>query len=239
VVSASCNLNVAFTPSSVAVGPRSASIAIADDAPGSPQIIPIAGLAQTAPDPITAPGSVLTFTGALVQVVKAGQTASYHLQLMPGFTGTLTFQCAGAPLAATCYVPPSMSVTSGTPLPLAVTISTTGAGAELILQPSHWFPSLEEAGRVLCFLITLIIVVCAIGWCDHDTVVRGLSPLPALAACLLIVAVPLAGCDGGTTTAQSAPVTQSLAPQALLRSSSNRLESRQMANQLALSSRSS
>ena len=130
---------------------------------------------------------------------------------MPGFTGTLTFQCAGAPLAATCLVPPSMSVTSGTKLPLTVTISTTGAAAELIpRQPLHWLPSFFQVGRVLCLLFALFAAVYATGRCDRDGVVRVLSPAATLAACLLVVALPLTGCGGAAATAQSTPVTQSL-----------------------------
>lgn len=58
-VSTTCTISVAFTASAVAVGPRSVTIAVPDDAPGSEQIIQLGGLAQTAPKPITA-GSAAT-----------------------------------------------------------------------------------------------------------------------------------------------------------------------------------
>jgi len=51
LASASCTLGVVFTPSLVAVGPRSASVAIADDAPGSPQLVQIGGLWTNRPRP--------------------------------------------------------------------------------------------------------------------------------------------------------------------------------------------
>jgi hypothetical protein len=203
-------LLVVFTPTSVAVGPRTASVAIADDVPDSPQLVQIGGLAQTVPDPITTPGSALTFTGTVVQVVKAGQTAPYNLQLMPGFTGTLTFQCAGVPLAATCSVPSSMMVTSGTPHPLTIAISTTGTGAHTTPEQSPRFPPIPFAQRFVCSLLISIAVLLPICSYSRDTVARRLPPADAWAAGLLIASLPVAGCGSGGVSAQSSPVTQSI-----------------------------
>lgn len=211
VVSASCTVAVAFTPTAVAVGPRSAFIAIVDDAAGSPQFVQIGGLAQTIPDPITTPGSALTFTGSLVQVVKAGQTASYNLQLMPGFTGTLTLQCAGAPRAAACSVPASMMVTGGTPYPLTITVSTTSAGAELFME-RYRVPPTTLAMRFLCVLLILI-AACFFIYChgrDGYALGRRFARVGALAASLLVASLAVAGCGGGGASAQSVPVPQSI-----------------------------
>jgi len=77
----------------------------------------------------------------------AGQTASNNLQLMPGFTGTLTFQRAGVPPAATCSVPASMMVTSGTPYPLTIAISTTGTGAQMRPDQSQRVPPIPSSAK--------------------------------------------------------------------------------------------
>jgi hypothetical protein len=121
----------------------------------------------------TCNGAIVAGANCMISVVfKAGQTASYNLQLIPEFAGTLTFQCAGVPLAATCSVPSSMAVTSGIPYPLTVTISTTGAGAKLVPQPPRWFPSLRGTERVFCLLFALIAAIRAISRCDRDAFVR-------------------------------------------------------------------
>src|SRR5262249_37003424 len=153
------------------------------------------------------PGSALTVTGALTQTVTAGQTATYSLQLMPGFTGSLTFQCAGLPTAATCQTPPSIPVTSGAAASLKVAIATTANG---VAPLDNLFPrSPQLAGPWILPLSTL-------------TMLAGLTTLWALfadqnksrryawavsfATVLLIAVLAVSGCGGGSATAQSAAV---------------------------------
>jgi hypothetical protein len=60
--------------------------------------------------------------------ITAGQTASYAMAVQPqnGLQGTVSFNCTGAPVGATCAVMPSSVTLSGAALSnLTVTVSTT------------------------------------------------------------------------------------------------------------------
>ncbi|HYL61285.1 MAG TPA: choice-of-anchor D domain-containing protein, partial [Candidatus Methylomirabilis sp.] len=122
-VNASCVLTVSFAP--LSTGARAAAITLTDDASNSPQTIALNGSANLAVTIGPAPG------GSTAATVTAGQTAQYNLQLTPGpgFSGTVTLTCSGAPVAATCSVPVSVQVSSPSPAPFALTVATTGAGA--------------------------------------------------------------------------------------------------------------
>jgi len=119
-VGATCTIGVSFSP--IAIGARAAFISIADDAPNSPQAI---GLSATINAALTispaAPGS----TSA---TITAGQTAAFNLQLTPGpgFAGSASFACAGAPAAATCAAP-NVQLVGGTPVSYVVTVATTAS----------------------------------------------------------------------------------------------------------------
>ncbi|HEV2207408.1 MAG TPA: choice-of-anchor D domain-containing protein [Verrucomicrobiae bacterium] len=68
-----CSVSVAFTPS--AIGARSATLSFADNAPGSPQIVPLSG---TGTDPILSlsPTTILTFSSQLMGTSSAAQTVT-------------------------------------------------------------------------------------------------------------------------------------------------------------------
>jgi Abnormal spindle-like microcephaly-assoc'd, ASPM-SPD-2-Hydin len=118
----SCMVNVSFSPTDS--GPVSETLSVSDDAPNSPQVLNV--LANGA-----ASFTVTSAANALSASVTAGQTATYTLQLTPGmdFNGTVTFSCTGAPLAATCQMPASVTLNIGTPATLTVTVSTSGKGS--------------------------------------------------------------------------------------------------------------
>ncbi len=242
VPGATCTLSLTFTPRGV--GPRSASLAITDDAPNSPQTIQIGGLANAVDQPISAP-SISNVTGATPLSIKAGATATWNLALTPNFSGNLTFICAGAPAAATCSAPSTMKVTAATPTSAKVKITTAGpASAALItipaipggpLLPTHIVrrPILQATAWPSLFVFPVLVLSLLV-----LPVIRGLSSgskekfrepktlqsvLPAggirfaatAFATLIVAALSIsAGCGGGTTTAQSAPITQpALTPQ--------------------------
>ena len=116
---ANCAIHVTFTPTTA--GSRSGTLTITDNAGGSPQT---AALSGTGTDFTAAPA-----TGSSTSAtVSAGGTATYTLAFTgtPGFTGTVSLTCGGAPTLATCTVSPSSLPLNGTTAANAtVSVSTT------------------------------------------------------------------------------------------------------------------
>src|SRR5205085_11020759 len=113
-----------FAP--LTAGSRAATITIADDAPNSPQSVPLSGTANPAYTvaPLTPGGTSVT--------ISAGQTATYNLQLIPnpGFSSNISFGCSGAPSAANCSAP-AVQLTGINPSPLTVNVTTSGGAVVL------------------------------------------------------------------------------------------------------------
>jgi hypothetical protein len=200
-VHANCVLNLVFTPS--VAGTRTASITITDDAPNSPQTVSVTGTAN----PLLVVGALAG--GGLTATVSPGQTASYNLQLMPGFNGSVTIGCSGAPTAATCSVPPSMKVASGVSAPFSVTVTTTGAGALGPFSNTPRFMPLIllrlAASLVFCvMLLRACTLLRKTQWTAGSGRLICTSVLAGLVAAMFVAA----GCGGGTTIAQSGPVPQ-------------------------------
>jgi Abnormal spindle-like microcephaly-assoc'd, ASPM-SPD-2-Hydin/Lactonase, 7-bladed beta-propeller len=123
---ATCSVSLVFSPT--AAGARQASLAAANNAPGSPQTIPLSGFgASPVPAVTLAPGSLAFATIAqgstspaqTITVTSAG-TATLHISsVLPSGANPADFQitgtCSGAyPVASTCDI--------------AVTFSPLGAG---------------------------------------------------------------------------------------------------------------
>jgi hypothetical protein len=123
---ATCTVSVVFSPT--AAGPRQASLAAADNAPGSPQSIPLNGSGAAPLPAITlAPGS-LTFASTTqgstspaqsITVTSAGNATLHISSVLPSGANPADFQvasaCSGAyPVASSCNI--------------AVTFSPLGAG---------------------------------------------------------------------------------------------------------------
>lgn len=125
---ASCSISLVFTPT--ASGQSSANLILADNASGSPQTVPITATANPAFTVAPASGSSTTAS------VSAGQPAQYQLQLTPGpgFTGTVSLSCSGAPLGAVCQVPASVSLAGGKAT-FGVTVTTSDPAAMLREAP--------------------------------------------------------------------------------------------------------
>jgi hypothetical protein len=121
---ANCTISVTFTPGGS--GPRAASITITDNAAGSPHSVSLSGNGM-------AISLSLATNGSNTQTVKAGQTATYSLQLsVTGGTATdqasVTIACTGAPALSTCNTPTSaVVVTPAAPAPVSVTVNTTAS----------------------------------------------------------------------------------------------------------------
>ena len=197
-VNSGCTLIVNFAP--LSTGSRSATITLTDDAPNSPQALSLSGTANAAVTAGPVPG------GSTTAAVKAGQTAQYNLQLTagPGFTGTVSLTCSGAPLAATCSVPGSVQVSGGSATPFTVTVATTGSG--LLLMELRPEPMPPAAWRLILIALAAALWVFALLF----AVRAARYELPRPARCKLVGAVGCAasllifcvsGCGGGGSTA--------------------------------------
>jgi hypothetical protein len=198
-VHSSCILSLIFTPS--ATGTRTAVITITDDAPNSPQTVSLTGTAN----PVLVVGAAAG--GSLTATVNAGQTATYNLQLLPGFTGSVSLGCGGAPTAATCTVPPSMKVTNEVGLTFAVTVATTGTGAMLP----------DSSARRLAPPLLLRVAMTLVFWAMAFLLLRNLRRTPwrvrsyamigsgAVAGVVLIVVFVAVGCGGGSSVPVAPP----------------------------------
>lgn len=118
-----CQISVTFTPT--ALGTRSGTLSITDNAPGSPQMVPLSG-AGGVPDFGIGPAS----GSPTSQTISAGQSAAFSLVVTPSgpFSGTVNLSCGITPAvtpAPTCSLPSSVNVTAGTAAPVKVMVSTT------------------------------------------------------------------------------------------------------------------
>jgi len=120
---ASCQIMVISTPN--AAGTQTASLNIADNAPGSPQAIALNG---TGADFSLSASSQTSIT------VTPGQAANYSVLASgtTGFTQNVTLSCSGQPAQSTCTVTPS-SVAPGSTATVAVVTTAASAG---MMQPT-------------------------------------------------------------------------------------------------------
>jgi hypothetical protein len=207
-----CMISLAFSP--VATGQRTANLTIADDAAGSPQIIALSATASPAFAAGAVQGSSTTAS------ISAGQTAQYQMQLTPGsgYSGTVSLACSGAPLAATCQVPASVTLAAGAAAPFTVTVSTSGSA---LLPPSiPWRSSPPSViRRLLLLALALVLAIASKNRPIFDTAVRNRAIFDghavmrrdeALAArrpawsgtltlVFLVSAIYAAGCGGGSS----------------------------------------
>ena len=121
---ASCTINVLFTPQ--ANGARTATLNIADNATGSPQMVALSGTGVTSQVIIAiAPGGSSTAT------TVSGGTAFYGLTITgaPGVTGTVQLGCIPSSVLITCNVIPSSVTLTGGTTEVAFAIQTFCQGA--------------------------------------------------------------------------------------------------------------
>jgi hypothetical protein len=206
---AKCTIGVTFTPT--ASGARTGAVTITDNAGG------ITGSQQTIN--LTGAGLSLSFgaasNGSTTQTVKAGQTATYNLQLSaaggaPTDAISVAVACTGAPALSNCSGPPTpVTVVPGTPAAFAVTVSTTAGGAAV---PAPQFgPKMQPPAAIRTlplFLLALLSVAIMLAWMQSRAgrmravrlaCVAGLLMLPVSAAVLL------QGCGGGSSGTTTPP----------------------------------
>jgi hypothetical protein len=114
--------------------------------------------AGTSPPP-TAVGISITAPAGSAATVKAGQTATYNLQLTAsGAASTVTVACTGAPPKCACIVPAAaFTVAPGTPASVAVRVSTSANAAILPgpndanFPPALWLLPVASMAATLAF----------------------------------------------------------------------------------------
>ncbi len=86
-----------------------------------------------APTPPTTAGLSISAPAGSADTIKAGQTATYTLQLVAtSAPATVNVTCAGAPPKGACTVPAAaLNVTPGTPVSVPVSVTTTASAAML------------------------------------------------------------------------------------------------------------
>jgi len=197
---ANCTILVVFNP--IGPGPRTATLTIADDAQGSPQNISLSAIANPAFFAGAAPG------GSTTASVTAGQVAQYQMQLTPGpgYSGSISFACSGAPLGATCHVPSSVSVANGAPSPFTVTVATSGSASLPPPIPVQFKPF---GGLRLIPLVTLAmgcLLIMGYRRAFEDTAhARRMVLSGALVAVLSYAGLSVGGCGGGSTATIAPP----------------------------------
>jgi hypothetical protein len=196
-----CTIGVSIAP--VAAGLQSSTITIVDDAPDSPQTLALS--ANVTPAFTISPAA----SGATSVTIKAGQTASFMLQITPGagFTGNVSFACTGAPAAAMCNAP-SISLNGGGAVPYVVGVSTTGASAGGIpwkRRMPRVFPLEMVSLLALCTLLFSLRSMFRSRHC-------GFAHTKFIAACaslILLAVIGISGCGGGSVAnPQSIPTPQ-------------------------------
>lgn len=194
-VGASCAITVTFTPATA--GSMTAALSVTDDAAGSPHT---AALSGTGDQPFTLQAAG---TGSTSATVSAGQTAQFSLQLAPatGFSGSVSLTCAGAPANSVCQVSPAtVQVSSSTPAPFTVSVTTTARAA--VLPPPPWpVRTPFDGGRTAVFSLAFLALLWLLSWWMAKTASRVPAARPGWmrlsALLLLLTAAEVAGCGGG------------------------------------------
>ncbi len=200
--SGACTIALTFTP--VSVGAHLASVTLTDDAPDSPQIFSIRGTANPAFTAGTAPG------GSMTASVSAGQTAQFQMQLTPGpgYSGTVSFSCSGAPLGATCHAPAPVSLSNGAVVSFTVTVSTSGSAMLPPSIPRRFVPFVGLRTLLLLALALLLGKASKNRWMfDSLPRARRLAWSGALAAIFLCSVIHAAGCGGASTAITQPSIT--------------------------------
>jgi hypothetical protein len=193
---ANCTISVIFTPT--AIGTRTGSLTVTDNAAGSPHTISLSGT-STDFSLAAATGSNCPSGGncSTSATISAGQTATYNLQVSPvsGFNGTVSLTCSGAPGASTC--PPSpASVPPNGSSSYAFTVTVSDTSSAMVLPwPTNpgiqGFPLLCQSLLLLDGIVVLLLMRSA-----SRTGRQTWGRLPGFAV-LLFVLLSFNGCGGG------------------------------------------
>ena len=200
---ANCTIAVSFAPlSAMGSTNRTETITITDDAANTPQTVTVSGTVSAAAFTVTSPQT------ASAASVTAGQTVQYSLQLTPGagYSGNVTMTCSGAPAGASCSVSNPISLTTGSPTPFGVTVTT--AARSFLIPYSNRRPAPPAVPYRM--LVTVILCFAMLSALYQFKLRGGFTPRQLAYSggfLILVLAVcGLAGCAGGGTS--SGPVSQ-------------------------------
>lgn len=181
---ASCTVLITFKPT--AVGARTGTLTIVDDAISGEAVIALSGTG-TNPTLTIAPAG----GGSTTATVTAGQTATYNLSIAAsaGAAGTATLSCSGVPMNATCTISPSsLNLSSSANASFTVTVAT-----QIVTTASLTFDSVKFASVGLAFLAPVALLLMR-----RRRVSRYVRASVLLFACMLLIV--LTGCGGGGST---------------------------------------
>jgi hypothetical protein len=183
-VQASCTITVTFT--AIATGATSGTLTVNDNAPGSPQSIPLsASAADFSLQPANGSSTSATIT--------AGQSAQFTLQIVPNqLQGNVSLACSGAPPAGFCLTSSAMvNISGNSPVTFQVTVGTMKASRTVPLFP-RTTPSIFGMLAVVLFLGT-VLLASKVAFSRPRCL--GLRALAAVA--FVTVFLLLANCGGG------------------------------------------
>ncbi len=183
-----CSVSVTFAPA--ATGQKTGTLTIADNAQGAPHQIAVSGTGVAALTMAAQAG------GSTSATVTGGTTASYaqNVAAAPGFSGTVSLSCTGAPTYATCTIAPSsLAVTSGSAANFTVSVATSQQVASDDRRLAPW-----ANGMLLSVLLVPVIL-------------RRSRIRSGLLLWMAAFAIGLVGCGGGSG-GSTGPVTHTVAP---------------------------
>ena len=173
---ANCTISVTFAPT--ALGARTGTLTITDNAGGSPHTIPLTGS-----------GWDFTLTGpTTTQTVTSAAPLKFNVTMTPlgGFNQAVGLTCTGAPTNTTCVVATPVTAADGTTAQNAqVTVTTTAAG----LLPPLSVPTPPASIRQVVPLILVMMLLFLLPRTKRLRLRLGMAG----AMLMLIV---LAGCSG-------------------------------------------
>jgi hypothetical protein len=203
-----CAIQITFKPAcGTATAARTATLSLADNAPGSPQSVALSGTGTGAFCLMVAPGSSASAG------VSPGETGSYAIQVEAanGFTGNVGVTCSGAPANATCTVTPASVNIGGSELaPLQVAVTTSaGTSAAALRSPKGSHDGLSQALVWSLFMSVLMAFLLALRRSGEGFIAnspfrlshcRAIRRAIVLACATCAVAAALAACGGGGST---------------------------------------
>src|SRR5579862_9312730 len=181
---ATCLINVTFMPA--AVGARTATMVLADNASNAPQSVPLTG---TGMNFVFDPANI----GATSATITAGQTATYQLALqsIDGFAGPVTVTCTGAPAGAACTaIPTPVALTANATAPFQVQVTTTARTASANLV-SPQTPQAPHPPITTWRITTLPIVTLPITTLANTTLPVTTLPVTTLPILLALLSIAL------------------------------------------------
>jgi len=198
---ANCTISIAFSP--IATGQRTANLIVSDDVSGSPQIVSLGATANPAFTVGPAPG------GSTTASVSAGQTAQYQLQLVPGpgYSGTVSLACSGAPQAAVCQAPSTVTIANSAASAFTVSVSTSGPAQIPPVSRRYFTPFANlRALSLLTIAILLLLIRRSLASLRSLFGRRWIPECEALATAVLLAVLAVWGCGGaGSASVTPAP----------------------------------